>query len=37
MIGTSGDYEKPKNPNMIVDTSKENLKQIINRIIKKIL
>jgi adenylylsulfate kinase-like enzyme len=38
MIGTRGDYEKPKTPNdVIVDTSVENLSNIVNKILKKIL
>lgn len=37
MIGTSNDYEKPKSPNLVVDTSKEKLDFIVSKIIKKIL
>tara|TARA_B100000925_G_C22001632_1_gene471603 strand:- start:462 stop:1037 length:576 start_codon:yes stop_codon:yes gene_type:complete len=36
MIGTKRDYQKPKNPDLAVDTSKENLNDIVKKIIKKI-
>lgn len=36
MIGTKGDYEKPKTPNIVVDTSKESLRKIIKKILMKI-
>lgn len=37
MIGTSGDYEEPKSPNIVVDTSNEDLDKIISKIIKEVL
>ena len=37
MIGTKGDYEKPKTPDLIVDTSTENLNKIVSKILRKIL
>ena len=36
MIGTRGDYEIPKKPDLIVDTSVENLSIIVGKILKKI-
>ena len=36
MIGTKGDYEIPKKPDLIVDTSIENLSIIVGKILKKI-
>ncbi len=36
MIGTKGDYQKPKNPDLVVDTSKESLNKIVKKISKKI-
>ena len=36
MIGTRGDYEIPKKPDLIVDTSIENLSIIVGKILKKI-
>ena len=37
MIGIKGDYEKPKKPDLIVDTSVENLNKIVRKILRKIL
>ena len=37
MIGTKGDYEKPKMPDLIVDTSNENLSKIVRKILRKMM
>ena len=37
MIGTKGDYEKPKIPDLIVDTSNENLSKIVRKILRKMM
>ena len=37
MIGTRGDYEIPKKPDVIVDTSVDNLSSIVGKILRKIL
>ncbi len=35
-IGLTGDYEKPKSPFLEIDTSKEDLKKSVNKLISKI-
>ena len=35
--GLSNLYEKPKHPDLEIYTSRENIKSIVNKIVKKIL
>ena len=35
-IGLTGDYEKPKSPFLEIDTSKEDTKKSVNKLISKI-